>query len=185
MTGDDRMVCGFVRDVGRMPVTTAFVSPSISRTGRFGYRVSQLPEVTMNVPPPPAITEPSTLLVRSAPEAIKAARDFARRWLEVKGIDHAAVQVGLLVVNELVTNAYRHGSAPGDVISVRLYLSEVGPVAEVRDGSDAEPRARPLTLDSFTGRGLAIVSELTKAWGFRRLASGGKSVYAVLNGGAA
>ncbi|WP_084000371.1 ATP-binding protein [Actinomadura kijaniata] len=134
----------------------------------------------ITAPPPAARTDLSILVLTSTPEAIKTARDFARRWLECKGVDHAAVQVGLLVINELVTNAHKHGSGPGEVISVRLYLSDVGPVAEVRDGSDAEPRALPLTLDSFSGRGLAIVSELAKAWGFRRLASGGKAVYAVL-----
>ncbi|MBA8954328.1 ATP-binding protein [Actinomadura namibiensis] len=127
-----------------------------------------------------ATTDPSILLITSTPEAIKAARDFARSWLECKGVDHMAVQVGLLVVNELVTNAHRHGSAPGDAISVRMYLSDAGPVAEVRDPSDAEPRALPLTLDSFSGRGLAIVSELADRWGYRPLASGGKAVYAVL-----
>ncbi|MGK5557520.1 ATP-binding protein [Actinomadura kijaniata] len=131
-------------------------------------------------PPPPATTDPSTLLLTSTPQAIKAARDFARGWLEAKGVQRAAVEVALLVVTELVTNAYKHGSAPGEVISVRLYLSEGGPVAEVRDGSDAEPRALPLTLDRFSGRGLAIVSELAAAWGFWRLASGGKAVYAVM-----
>lgn len=134
----------------------------------------------ITVPPPSAVTEPSTLMITSAPEAIKAARDFARGWLEVKGVDHAAVQVGLLVINELVTNAHKHGSEPGETISVRLYLSADGPVVEVRDGGDGEPRVKPLTLDSFSGRGLAIVSELAKAWGFRHLASGGKAVYAVL-----
>ncbi|MGK5557194.1 ATP-binding protein [Actinomadura kijaniata] len=139
----------------------------------------------ISAPPPAARTEPSTLLLTAAPEAIKSARDFARGWLEAKGIDRLSVGIALLVVSELVTNAYRHGSAPGEVISVRLYLSAAGPVVEVRDGSDAEPRALPLTLDRFSGRGLAIVSELTQAWGFRHLASGGKAVYAVLNGGAA
>ncbi|GAA1524596.1 hypothetical protein GCM10009678_02320 [Actinomadura kijaniata] len=139
----------------------------------------------ISAPPPAAFTDPSTLMIISAPESIKTARDFARGWLDAKGYECEAVGVALLVINELVTNAYRHGSAPGGVISVRLYLSADGPVVEVRDGSDAEPRALPLTLERFSGRGLAIVSELTKAWGVRHLASGGKTVYAVLNGGAA
>ncbi|GAA1550270.1 hypothetical protein GCM10009678_36500 [Actinomadura kijaniata] len=136
-------------------------------------------------PPPVATAEPSVLVLTSVPEAIKSARDFARGWLEAKGVDRAAVQVALLVVSELVTNAYKHGSAPGEVISVRLYLSADGPVVEVRDGSRAEPCVRPLSLECFSGRGLAIISELTAGWGFRHLASGGKAVYAVLNGGAA
>ncbi|MBA8956334.1 ATP-binding protein [Actinomadura namibiensis] len=134
--------------------------------------------------PPVATTDPSMLVVASVAESIKSARDFARGWLRAKGYADEMVAVAALVVTELVTNAYKHGSEPGDVISLRLYLSEDGPVVEVRDGSDAEPRVKPLTLDAFAGRGLAIVSELTAAWGFRRLSSGGKAVYAVLNGGA-
>ncbi|GAA1577262.1 hypothetical protein GCM10009678_69920 [Actinomadura kijaniata] len=128
------------------------------------------------------MSDPSILVIASVAESIKIARDFARGWLEAEGVERAAVGVALLVVSELVTNAYRHGSAPGEMISVRLYLSDAGPVVEVRDSGDSEPRPRPLTPDSFTGRGLAIVAELTAAWGFHRLASGGKAVYAVLNG---
>ncbi|GAA1576590.1 hypothetical protein GCM10009678_69100 [Actinomadura kijaniata] len=130
--------------------------------------------------PVPAMTDPSVLMLTSSPEAIKAARDFARGWLDGKGFQRTAVEIALLIVSELVTNAYKHGSEPGQAISVRLYLSEAGPVVEVRDGSDAEPHVKPLTLDTFSGRGLAIVSELARAWGFRHLASGGKTVYAVM-----
>jgi len=131
-------------------------------------------------PPPAAVTDPSTLVITSAPEAIKSARDFARGWFDAKGVEHHAAEIAILVIHELVTNAYRHGSAPGEVICVRLYRSVDGPVAEVRDGSEREPKVRPLTLDSFSGRGLAIVSELVQTWGYRPLASGGKAVYAVM-----
>ncbi|MBA8949133.1 ATP-binding protein [Actinomadura namibiensis] len=130
---------------------------------------------------PPATTDPSTLVITSTPEAIKAARDFARGWFDAKGYTNGVREIALLVVTELVTNAYKHGSAPGEAISVHLYPSKAGPVTEVRDGSDAEPHVKPLTPDSFSGRGLAIVSELTAAWGFCHLASGGKAVFAVLN----
>ncbi len=133
-------------------------------------------------PPPSALSEPSILMITSVPEAIKSARDFARGWFDAKGFEPCVVGVALLVVTELVTNAHKHGSAPGEAISVRLYLSAGGPVVEVRDGGDAEPRVVPLTVDSFSGRGLAIVAELTAAWGFWHLRSGGKAVYAVMRG---
>lgn len=129
--------------------------------------------------------EPSTLVVAAAPEAIKSARDFARGWLVAAGYGEDAVYIGLLVVSELVTNAYRHGSRPGEAISVRLSMSAAGPVAEVRDASSAEPRALPFRLDTFSGRGLAMVSEITAEWGFRLLATGGKTVYAVMREGTA
>ncbi|WP_084000913.1 ATP-binding protein, partial [Actinomadura kijaniata] len=119
------------------------------------------------------------LMISSAPEAIKCARDFARGWFDAKGYTNGVRDVALLVVTELVTNAYKHGSEPGEAISVHLYLSTAGPVTEVRDRSNAEPHVKPLTPHSFSGRGLAIVSELTTAWGFCHLASGGKAVFAV------
>ncbi|MFC9969993.1 ATP-binding protein [Spirillospora sp. NPDC127200] len=83
-------------------------------------------------------------------------------------------------MNELVTNAHKHGTAPGERILVRLYRADTGPVVEVWDGSPALPTIRPLDLTSQDGRGLAMLSLLVKAWGFNALASGGKCVWAVI-----
>ncbi|MGK5553678.1 ATP-binding protein [Actinomadura kijaniata] len=128
--------------------------------------------------PPVPVTDPSTLVIAAVPEDIKTARDFARRWFEARAVDDCGT--GLLVISELVTNAYRHGSEPGGPVLVRLYLSDDGPVVEVRDTSAAEPYVKPFTLTEFSGRGLATIQLLTRSWGFHHLSSGGKAVYAVL-----
>ncbi|MBW8485806.1 SMI1/KNR4 family protein [Actinomadura parmotrematis] len=69
-------------------------------------------------------------------------------------------------------------AAPGT--AVRLFLSEAGPVVEVRDRSEKPPVVQPLRLHGASGRGLAMVQMIAAAWGCNPLASGGKAVYAVL-----
>ncbi|GAA1562772.1 hypothetical protein GCM10009678_52240 [Actinomadura kijaniata] len=132
-------------------------------------------------PPPVPRGAPATLLLASTPEAIGAARDFTRGWFAARGFPEDTVFLAALVVTELTTNAHRHGSRPGEVISLHLYLADAGPVVEVRDTSTAAPAVHPLTLDGVSGRGLATVERLARRWGYRLLASGGKTVYAVLN----
>ncbi len=68
-----------------------------------------------------------------------------------------------LVVDELVTNAIRHGA--GDV-ELRLDLEDGRIRGEVIDEGDGfEAQMREAAPDQLGGRGLIIVSRLTQEWG--------------------
>ncbi len=84
----------------------------------------------------------------------------------VRGLlaDHTGVTVedAVLVVDELVSNACRHGRAPR---LCRLLLIDHGGRlrVEVDDSSPDEPRIR--TRDRTGGRGLILVDRLASRWG--------------------
>ncbi|OAH12875.1 phosphoserine phosphatase RsbU [Streptomyces jeddahensis] len=73
-----------------------------------------------------------------------------------------------LVVSELVTNAIRHASGP---LRLRLIM-ERSLICEVSDTGSSAPHLRhPRTTDEG-GRGLFLVSQLTRRWGTRYTANG-------------
>ena len=71
----------------------------------------------------------------------------------------------VLVVNELVSNAFDHAGGPH---RVRLRWSSGSCIVrvEVDDASPAAPALGPSQLGSSRGRGLVIVERLSKDWGF-------------------
>ena len=93
----------------------------------------------------------------------------------------------IAVAAELLGNAVRHAAPlPGDVIALGWWVDtdEAGTVVELRvcdGGSTLEPRERTPAPDALGGRGLAIVSALSRTWGYERGASG-QCVWARLRG---
>ncbi|WNV87119.1 ATP-binding protein [Umezawaea sp. Da 62-37] len=83
----------------------------------------------------------------------------------------------LLVVEELVTNAYRHTRSPQ---VVRVLHRADGLRVEVTDGDPALPVMRGPSEDRLGGRGVLLVSALSHRWGTIIGAGGGKTVWAVL-----
>ncbi|MGP3999005.1 ATP-binding protein [Streptomyces sp. 8N706] len=111
-------------------------------------------------------------LVTGVPCAVAPARRrilaTAHRWLELGDELADAVEV---VTSELLTNAVVHA---GGVISVGL-LSEAGRLLiEVFDGSPDEPRARPVSGEDETGRGLELVALLSANCGWEPTPRGKK-----------
>ncbi|MEV5754618.1 SpoIIE family protein phosphatase [Actinoallomurus sp. NPDC052308] len=108
------------------------------------------------------------------PSAVRDARVRVRETLERWDCEELSFSTEL-VVSELVTNALRYAS--GD-IELRL-LRDRTLVCEVRDDSDALPRARQAADDDEGGRGLQVVHRLAKRWGARP-AGDGKVVWCEL-----
>jgi serine/threonine-protein kinase RsbW len=104
-------------------------------------------------------------LVTSTFPAMSSSAAAARAWIRSQlmgSAEDSATEVVLLVLSELVTNAYRHGegtitvSLQVDPGCVRLRVEDFGSVFE-----PPEPGG-PL---GETGRGLVLVQALSAAWG--------------------
>jgi anti-sigma regulatory factor (Ser/Thr protein kinase) len=78
-----------------------------------------------------------------------------------------------LIVSELVTNAIRHGTGQ---IELRLVRHQVL-TCEVSDTGPCTPRPRRARTMDENGRGLFLVTNLSRRWGSRPI-PGGKVVWA-------
>ncbi|GIH26522.1 hypothetical protein Aph01nite_48320 [Acrocarpospora phusangensis] len=128
--------------------------------------------------------------------AVVRSRDLIRGVLTGLGLGHEAVDDGVVMVSELVTNALRHAFGP---FELRLYRSPPVVVCEVVDGSETLPAipgpgAVHLTLEQIdaipdallleSGRGLDVVHRLSRGWcgayptkiSTRNRVTGGKAV---------
>jgi anti-sigma regulatory factor (Ser/Thr protein kinase) len=85
-----------------------------------------------------------------------------RAWAQgqMKGLDADSRADAVLVLDELVSNALRHGVAPG---RVRLTRDDGHLRVEVTDASDVP--ARPRAPDRTGGRGLVLVAACSRRWG--------------------
>ncbi|SFR29602.1 Anti-sigma regulatory factor (Ser/Thr protein kinase) [Lentzea waywayandensis] len=100
-----------------------------------------------------------------------------RRWvrLELMGEDADAVADVLLVVNELVSNAYRYTSEPS---FLRVVVEEHRIRVEIEHNANAHPPLRKVSRPQ-RGYGLVLVARLSDRWGVDR-ALGGTVVWADL-----
>ncbi len=112
------------------------------------------------------------LVLRGDPGGIRRARRFARTRVGPASADADTVE---LVVAELVTNAVLHGAPP---IVIRIRMLDTCIHIDVADLGGRLPVMRRAARDGITGRGLRIVNALSAGWGVRRLARGGKVVWA-------
>jgi PAS domain-containing protein len=98
---------------------------------------------------------------------VARARDLTRRQLAAWGLDRLAETTELLV-SELVTNAIRAAS-----YEVELRLMRVGKLlVEVSDDNHNLPQLQRADGDDTEGRGLALVSHMSRRWGTSREAVG-------------
>jgi signal transduction histidine kinase len=81
-----------------------------------------------------------------------------------------------LIVSELVTNAVRAGSGR---VHVSVETTDAKVIVRVTDDAAGWPEARRAGSDDTTGRGLPLVSAISRSWGVR-LAGAGKVVWAEL-----
>lgn len=100
--------------------------------------------------------------------AVAAARTWTSRQLAAWKLDELAFTT-TLVVSELVTNAIRYSTGP---IELRLINDDHTLICEVSDTSSATPHLRKTGPSDEGGRGLSIVTELTRHHGTRHTAHG-------------
>ncbi|MFE1332095.1 ATP-binding protein [Streptomyces microflavus] len=70
----------------------------------------------------------------------------------------------LLIVSELVTNAYRYGTEPGDFVLVTVLTTTESVRIEVDDPRRRRPHLRSESGERGRGRGLHIVDALAARW---------------------
>ncbi|MFD7818084.1 ATP-binding protein [Streptomyces sp. NPDC059785] len=115
---------------------------------------------------------------RSAGRARTLLREQTAAWK----LGDEATETAVLLLSELVTNAYRHGRvSPGREIRVRCTLDDDRLRVLVTDANGTLPAPRTASPDDESGRGLALVAALADDWGATPRAEGiGKTVWFVL-----
>ncbi|MEW1721881.1 ATP-binding protein [Streptomyces sp. NPDC093109] len=115
---------------------------------------------------PPAGPPPQLVLV-SEPQSVGAARGWVREFVGSRLPAASGERAGdiELVVSELVTNAIRYGSEPGDSVLVVLAVLPAFVRVEVHDPVRRRPRVRAVSRQRARGRGLFIVAALAERWG--------------------
>lgn len=101
------------------------------------------------------------------PKTAGLARQHVREQLAAWGMDHL-IPATELIVSELVGNVVRH--AKGPIVLRLLYDTEL--ICEVYDGSLTMPRIRRATDTDEGGRGLQLITALSRRWGTRYTANG-------------
>ncbi|MFI5620668.1 ATP-binding protein [Streptomyces sp. NPDC051567] len=134
----------------------------------------------------PSTDLPSQLTLTDAPESAQLARTYVRDFVthHIPDVPKERMYDIQLVVSELVTNAYRYGTEPGDFVRVVLDAGPGRVRVEVHDPSRRRPRLKAGSEERQRGRGLLIVEALAHTWGVDELPMG-KSVWAELHWAAA
>jgi anti-sigma regulatory factor (Ser/Thr protein kinase) len=131
------------------------------------------------------------------PTAAGLSRAFAMDVLQQWGAPEPVIESALVIVSELVTNAFRHAQASPEkarladrpvmrtcTLSMSCLTDHL--VICVTDLSPHAPKVRGRDDDAETGRGLHLVQSLSSEWGYALLNPGpGKLVYARLSFGSA
>ncbi|MEU5519038.1 ATP-binding protein [Streptomyces griseoaurantiacus] len=115
---------------------------------------------------------------RSVGRARTLLREQARMWKLPDDVTETAV----LLLSELMTNAYRHAKVPpGREIRARCVESDGRLRLTVTDASDVLPVVRETGPEDESGRGLPLVAALADAWGAEPRPCGiGKTVWCEL-----
>ncbi|MEV0845396.1 ATP-binding protein [Streptomyces sp. NPDC049954] len=139
--------------------------------------------MTEEQPGETAVAPSAQSTFRAVEESVSEARSFARAHLRATATTagrEAADRLEdvVLVVSELVTNAVRYGSEPGDSFRLVLETAPGRVLVEVHDTCRRAPRRKSESAERQRGRGLFIVDALA-TWGVRDRPFG-KIVWAVV-----
>ena len=100
--------------------------------------------------------------VAPALSAIAPARHWARDRLAEAGVDDGHLDLLVLLVSELVTNAVAHADPP---VVLRVDVDEERTRVEVTDGVREVPVVRDPPPTALGGRGVMFVDRLSSSWG--------------------
>jgi len=105
-----------------------------------------------------------TKTMELAPKAasVRAARLFAAGVLDADGVESSVIELAVLLVSELVTNAAVHAHSG---VRVTVHVDSHWVRIEVEDEGPGEPMLGGLTPEQVKGRGLAVVDRLSTDWG--------------------
>jgi anti-sigma regulatory factor (Ser/Thr protein kinase) len=118
------------------------------------------------------------------PASVRRARHAVAEALPYGLLPHLRSELGLLT-SELVTNAIRHGTCPGDdnLVEIVLWPADGHYWLAVSDSGASGARTPQVAhpdAESETGRGLMLVDHLATAWTVRPRLTCGMSVIAGL-----
>ena len=102
------------------------------------------------------------------PASVRDARGFIADVLTDDGVEASVIEVAVLLVSELVTNAVVHARGP---ICVTVHTDAHWVRIEVEDPGHRRPVLRAATLDAVDGRGLLVVDKLATDWGTEQRAT--------------
>ena len=104
------------------------------------------------------------------PTAARTARHHLSSFLHNQRLAQPVVDDALVVISELVTNAVRHATPRGDGdLGISWALNDGDLVLAVEDGGSSRvPQVMAAGISDEGGRGLSIVSVLTRRWWVER-----------------
>jgi anti-sigma regulatory factor (Ser/Thr protein kinase) len=102
------------------------------------------------------------------PASVRKARGFTADVLADDGVEASVIEVAVLLVSELVTNAVVHARGP---ICLTVHTDAHWVRIEVEDLGHRRPVLRAATLDAVDGRGLLVVDKLATDWGTEQRAT--------------
>ncbi|GAA2064233.1 hypothetical protein GCM10009801_08700 [Streptomyces albiaxialis] len=113
----------------------------------------------------------STMTVPHGPAGVGVARRRMREELLASGAPESVVDDAVLILSELLSNAYRHARPLPNSQSVRASWSRDGQgeltIAVTDGGGPTRPLPATPSVSARGGRGLSIISALARDWGVR------------------
>lgn len=138
----------------------------------------------------------SSMAVPHGPAGVRKARHCMRDELRESGMSDAVIDDAVLILSELLSNAYRHGrplpashpcagtagAEEGDVLAAWEIDRRGRLTVEVTDGGGpTRPVPATPSVTAHGGRGLSIITALSENWGVRDEAHGEVTVWALVS----
>ncbi|MET8814599.1 ATP-binding protein [Streptomyces sp. NPDC004549] len=131
----------------------------------------------------------SSMAVPHGPAGVGKARHRMRAQLRGGGVSESVIDDAVLILSELLSNAYRHGrplgGAPAGTGSVRATWrvdARGRLIVEVTDGGGpTRPAPASPSVTAHGGRGLSIIDALADDWGVRDEIPGEMTVWVVVH----
>ncbi|MGW7292989.1 ATP-binding protein [Streptomyces xiamenensis] len=128
----------------------------------------------------------SSMSVPHGPGGVGTARRRMRSELLDNGARESVIDDAVLILSELLSNAYRHARPLNEGHHVRASWSQDADgeitISVTDGGGPTRPRAGSPSVTARGGRGLTIITSLARAWGVHDAdPSGAVTVWVVLD----